>query len=181
MQLWIGLLDKVPLVFDKEIQLEGCPHVFLWNAEAKQMQKYVPSMIRSCLRKNDNSFNREVVEDAYLMWKRNESVVWLEEQKTYYSERAEVHRLEVKKKREEAIEHEERMQVIAERHKQHMANGGLQYQGFMPHEGARRLTHCWSCHSALDSRIDIACNSCRWLICECGACGCGAPRRRGDA
>jgi len=36
-----------------------------------------------------------------------------------------------------------------------------------------RVTHCWSCmHDLLGSR-DLECRSCGWLVCLCGACGCG--------
>ncbi len=46
-------------------------------------------------------------------------------------------------------------------------------QSTMIHEGKRRETHCWSCKSHLDSKDDLACVVYRWLLCECGACGCG--------
>lgn len=37
----------------------------------------------------------------------------------------------------------------------------------------RRLTHCYNCKTTLDSSIDVECNECGWLVCDCGACGCG--------
>ena len=39
--------------------------------------------------------------------------------------------------------------------------------------GPRRTTGCWRCKSILDSNDDLACAICKWLLCECGACGCG--------
>ncbi len=36
-----------------------------------------------------------------------------------------------------------------------------------------RKTWCWNCKSDLDNRIQLECNDCGWIICECGACGCG--------
>ena|GEM_PF-3318541 len=36
-----------------------------------------------------------------------------------------------------------------------------------------RVTHCWSCHHDLLGSRDLECKSCRWLVCVCGACGCG--------
>lgn len=36
-----------------------------------------------------------------------------------------------------------------------------------------RLTHCYSCKVPLDSSVDIECTACNWIICSCGACGCG--------
>ena len=37
----------------------------------------------------------------------------------------------------------------------------------------RRFTHCYNCTKPLDSSIDVECNECGWLVCACGACGCG--------
>ncbi len=48
-------------------------------------------------------------------------------------------------------------------------------QSTMIYEGRRRETHCWRCKSHLDSNDDLACVVCGWLLCECGACGCGWP------
>ena len=36
-----------------------------------------------------------------------------------------------------------------------------------------RVTHCWSCKDSLDSTIDLECCGCGWILCACGACGCG--------
>lgn len=36
-----------------------------------------------------------------------------------------------------------------------------------------RVTHCYNCQRHLDNSIDIECKACGWIICPCGACGCG--------
>jgi hypothetical protein len=41
------------------------------------------------------------------------------------------------------------------------------------HSGLHRATACWCCKAPLDSDDEMACVVCRWLLCECGACGCG--------
>ena len=43
--------------------------------------------------------------------------------------------------------------------------------GSKPHY--RRVTHCYSCKRTLDNSLDIECKACAWIICPCGACGCG--------
>jgi len=40
------------------------------------------------------------------------------------------------------------------------------------HRG-RRITHCWSCKGPLDNAFDAECLACNWIVCSCGACGCG--------
>lgn len=36
-----------------------------------------------------------------------------------------------------------------------------------------RSPHCYSCRHPLDSSANFECIECRWLVCVCGACGCG--------
>jgi hypothetical protein len=33
--------------------------------------------------------------------------------------------------------------------------------------------HCYSCKRPLSSLTETECGDCRWLVCSCGACGCG--------
>lgn len=37
----------------------------------------------------------------------------------------------------------------------------------------RRTTNCYACKTQLDNSVDQECNECRWIVCYCGACGCG--------
>lgn len=61
------------------------------------------------------------------------------------------------------------------RHHLHVEAAGVQYKGYRSGIAHRqpRLTHCWKCQRDLSSLDDIECEVCGWLICECGACGCG--------
>ena len=36
-----------------------------------------------------------------------------------------------------------------------------------------RAAHCWACHHPIDNQSMYECVSCGWIICFCGACGCG--------
>ena len=42
-----------------------------------------------------------------------------------------------------------------------------------------RVTHCYACKAALDNSIKLECTACNWIICSCGACGCGCGWTRG--
>jgi hypothetical protein len=33
--------------------------------------------------------------------------------------------------------------------------------------------HCYSCKSLLTNATELECASCGWILCKCGACGCG--------
>ena len=65
--------------------------------------------------------------------------------------------------------------TLEDRHKRFLQERGL------PDNGVRqatnrlrhRVAHCWSCKGELDNFIDVECATCGWIICDCGACGCG--------
>jgi len=83
-------------------------------------------------------------------------------------------RLERQKQMEiERIE-SERSQLI-EKHTKFLKSIGKEYKGVKEHSQIRerRITYCWSCHGSLDNAIDLECNACGWILCRCGACGCG--------
>jgi hypothetical protein len=60
-------------------------------------------------------------------------------------------------------------------HRESLENRGLAYRGVKTavDSGRRRITHCYNCQAHLDNATDVECNVCNWIICCCGACGCG--------
>lgn len=62
-------------------------------------------------------------------------------------------------------------------HKEFLEERKVPYRGvrMRDKEKKKRATHCYECHSPLDSDIDAECNICGWMLCYCGACGCGHP------
>ena len=43
------------------------------------------------------------------------------------------------------------------------------------YEELKRQPHCYECSEKLDNEYDLECSRCGWIICHCGACGCGHP------
>jgi hypothetical protein len=39
-----------------------------------------------------------------------------------------------------------------------------------------RKTRCFRCNEGLSSQVNLQCPTCRWILCECGACGCVSGR-----
>ena len=71
--------------------------------------------------------------------------------------------------------------AVEEKHAEFLRAKGFANLGVQPARklSGTRITHCWSCKSHLDNRVDIECVKCQWIICACGACGCGwTPSRR---
>lgn len=64
-------------------------------------------------------------------------------------------------------------------HRNFLRKRGLPEQQLRARQSAKRsrATHCYSCRTKLDNSIDVECSQCGWIICVCGACGCGWVRR----
>jgi len=71
--------------------------------------------------------------------------------------------------------HRERMAALVERHKERLSRLGLAFKGIRLSVASRfhRVTHCYECYGELDNSVDVECVACNWILCECGACGCG--------
>lgn len=70
---------------------------------------------------------------------------------------------------------ERKKRGLEEKNRLFLERYGKQFAGLCQRSTRRniRLTHCWHCHSKLDSTIDLECIACHWILCQCGACGCG--------
>jgi hypothetical protein len=69
-------------------------------------------------------------------------------------------------------EERERQDVIAA-HATFLRRQGMEDRGTRSGLGHHRITHCYNCKHHLDNTIDVECVGCGWIICSCGACGCG--------
>lgn len=69
----------------------------------------------------------------------------------------------------------EEREALVRRHAQFLAARGLHNAGVREAAASERhrATHCYACKESLDSRVDAECLACNWIICSCGACGCG--------
>lgn len=70
--------------------------------------------------------------------------------------------------------------LMLDRHKANLAKIGRDYLGVRPSSESRahRVSHCYSCKKTVDNTVDVECVSCSWILCRCGACGCGWSGRR---
>lgn len=78
------------------------------------------------------------------------------------------------KLKEEKTERERRILETKDNHQKFLSDKGVKDFGVSTAstEKAHRVTHCYNCSANLDSAIDMECNGCHWIICDCGACGC---------
>ena len=68
--------------------------------------------------------------------------------------------------------------VIPMLHAERLRELGVSNEGVRPSSHPRRHhVQCYACHTGLDSAVDLECVRCGWILCNCGACGCGYRRR----
>ncbi len=68
-------------------------------------------------------------------------------------------------------------EFLDKRHAEYCTKKGIARQGARRAVTRRadmfeRTPHCYQCKGELNSRINMECDACGWLICWCGACGC---------
>ena len=72
---------------------------------------------------------------------------------------------------------EEKIRLLNDNHKLFLLRKGLDSDNrfliSLNTPNSRRITHCYSCKSHLDEAQHLNCSVCRWIVCPCGACGCG--------
>lgn len=87
--------------------------------------------------------------------------------------------LEKKQVKAKADLKKKQLQAI-KNHQVFLKNKGLPNKGVARSEPNKRhrITHCYSCKNSLDNEINSQCAACQWIICECGACGCGYEFQR---
>lgn len=71
---------------------------------------------------------------------------------------------------------EEYQLFVEAKHREFLAKNGMPYLGTQPTTEGARATHCYACKVELYSVLYKECRACGWLICSCGACGCGYAR-----
>lgn len=76
---------------------------------------------------------------------------------------------------------EEAKRAIGEIHKIHLEKNGIDCPdainiSLKKKSNRFRATHCWACKHPIDNTTLYECNFCSWIICFCGACGCGYNR-----
>lgn len=176
--IWVGEDDESLIyVYDTSIQITECPHVFLWEikpgSQHGEMEKYDPNIIREHIKPiKDQEISNQYI-SAYEQWRKSKGDTWQEEQIRFYTPL-----IDAQRKRQEDAREADRVAKLTpeERHKERLNKLGIEYRGVRPASqniSRWRITHCYACKKELDNQIDIECKACNWILCVCGACGCG--------
>lgn len=191
-KIWVGEINGAALVFDPDIQLPNCPHVFLWALESKEVEKYVAATARSNVKALQNEGMAQQHIAAYETWREAHGAEWLALETNYYLTR----QLEERKSEERRLE-KRKLEAISrnivaardavplwkqrtggtleKRHIEFLQQYGQTYRGvtIRPSNHKNAFKRCWDCKQRLIPS-PLMCTTCRWILCNCGACGCGA-------
>jgi hypothetical protein len=159
---WIGKFDNGEIViFDSDLQKSNDKDwVYLWIYSTSTVDRYLKHMARKAIRKAQEDARITNILNAYVASRRLQK----EKVQAELAQRAS----------EEAERQAKRAAELAERHRRRQEMLGLPWRGLRASAGKDlRVTHCWACKSHLDNSVDVECITCGWILCLCGACGCG--------
>lgn len=138
---------------------------------------HLKEAVLNAFRSERERIHAEELENA----RRKEEVQRLRrEEERRLQEQARLARLREQEEIERQIAERSRIlrETLPARHRARIEELGLEYRGIRSATKARnrRVTHCWSCKDGLDNAVDVECALCGWILCTCGACGCGYDR-----
>ena len=154
--LWVGTFGFGPFVYDESIQTDQRT-VIIFELEQNEMTKYIREELRPLTKREKNAAVVKEITAKYVKWRRfYSSKISSVEEKPAFSF------------------HEYREQAMTN-HREKMSNLHKPYQGTVKPQPkrAKRKTYCYSCKKPLNSDLDQECMTCKWMLCHCGACGCG--------
>lgn len=173
---WVGRRSDSQFrwLFDKDMPHEDARMVYLFNVDTKSMKEYPRAFARKVLTAAQEEDRTSAIV-AYEKWHAEHGATFLkdDENRRHKEILKRNAQEEAEALRREAEIVARRQQAIV-RHKEILERLGKKYVGVSENrKRSHRVTHCYACKASLDSDLHIECQSCSWLICYCGACGCG--------
>lgn len=158
--LWFGVADAGVFVYDEAIQPASPDRIILFDVERKALALYERAEAKPKLRRLREASAIEEARQKYEKWR------------TFYS--STIPNITA------GSPNQFPLSALEERHKRFLELREKPFLGtrerstYLP----PRAAHCWSCHQPLDSTINLECVACGWILCACGACGCGRTKGR---
>ena len=78
----------------------------------------------------------------------------------------------------EQLESEVQKKAVVNAHKAFLKKHRIGHKGTRIGFTTRTEPICVVCNRSNDGSIDLECNICGWVICSCGACGCGVGKEK---
>ena len=163
--LWIGTFIKTGaiILYDPKLQIAGHEWVNLYSINKDGVRPFERSVVREKIR-HASPAEKEQALRAYAEWEQKDNGVFVA---------GELLEKEKKEKERTSDLTNKEHQTRVERHKKFLDKIGKTGEARFVEPCNNRATHCYSCKCNLSSNLNLECTTCHWLICECGACGCG--------
>lgn len=155
---WLGKFETGSTVlFDPLCQESNSPYVLLFVYRIADYRSFQKSKIRSLLSPILDRSEKLKLLMTYKEWLLNQqnvqiriqAILQLREDTTYGTAE------------------------LRQRHQKHLRKIGKKGAAVTATTKKHRASHCYACKAPLTSDSNLECTACRWLICACGACGCG--------
>ena len=163
--LWVVAFIKTGalIVFDPKLQVAEHEWVNLYSLNVNGIRPFERSIVREKIRRASPSEHVQAVQ-AYAEWSLNDNGAFIAGELLAKAQ-------EEKKSADDLRLSEHRTRV--ERHKEFLEKLGKTGGAILIEPRGYRATHCYACKCDLSSMSNLECTNCGWLICKCGACGCG--------
>jgi len=155
---WVGSYYEKTLVFDLSWRDEASTFVLFWDANDASFALYPATMARRRIRKAEDDVASKTI---------SRFDKWAKDHGRALSDVSQI-RFEAK------LVGLDGDMTLDERHEKHLIRSRIQYRGSEQATTARfRIASCWSCKQSISTTTDRQCVICEWILCNCGACGCG--------
>lgn len=140
-----GVLES--FLYDKSIQTEE-ETVLLYTLRNNTVRRFAALAVRGSVKAEKNEQQIHILKANY----RN----WINQHRDYLKSLVLIEK------------------NLTEKHQHRLESLGIEYKGVRRNLNViQRATICWKCKNSLNSEIDLECIVCGWILCSCGACGCG--------
>ena len=170
-ELAVGNLNGGFVLYDPDIQdKRDLSQVILWNAQSFEYSSHQRAETKLCVKRITDEATREKVISKYQDFIKGGQNLDFEELSAYeYSDR---------RKSVGIVLHQRRLKLL-----------NIDYNGIRHSKKKPRNVSCYNCkkrqsgggresttYRMLGESDNFSCVNCDWLICLCGACGCGWKR-----
>ncbi len=153
------------IVVDPSVQMLGKDAIYAYSVQRNVMRQFDPNDIRAKAQ-TVHGPDREAAIAAYENWNRSNAESFLS--------------TEPERLRAENLRVSAEVDRIRNRHREFLVKLGIDPESVETRQAQprhHRDTHCYRCKQHLDNAVFIECGKCNWIICSCGACGCGYGSR----
>jgi hypothetical protein len=176
MNIRVLKINGAKYLYDESFQTPDPIYVNLWDVALCEICKFERAVART-VAKSIDSKGFESAMFSFNEWKNSEhGKLWRKSQleKLESARRASDNLREIEKNARAKIEDDRRGRRtrMLERHREMIAKNKGEYLGVVDAQ-PDRMARCYLCSGRLEGRENPECLACGWMICRCGACGCG--------